>query len=128
MDKPKIFIAEDDQILLDMYKRKFIMEGFEVRVAVDGDEALNKLKHFIPDIIMLDVIMPVKSGTEVLKQLENDTVLKNVPVVMLTNVATLEIINESATKGTVRWLAKSNSTPNEVVAVVKEAMSRVSVR
>ncbi|MEK7079344.1 MAG: response regulator [Patescibacteria group bacterium] len=127
MDKPKILIAEDDQILLDMYKRKFIMEGFEVRVASDGEEALGVLKYFTPNVIMLDVIMPVKSGTEVLEQLQNDPVLKNIPAIMLTNVATLEIINESATKGTVRWLAKSNNTPNDVVAVVKEVISLKSL-
>lgn len=126
MDKPKILIAEDDQILLDMYKRKFVMEGFEVRVASDGEEALGVLKYFIPDVIMLDVIMPVKSGTEVLEQLQNDPVLRNIPAIMLTNIATFEIINESA-KGTVRWLAKSNSTPNDVVAVVKEVISSKSL-
>lgn len=124
MDKPKILIAEDDLILLDMYKRKFMMVGFDVQVAVNGEEALNELKNFIPDVIMLDVIMPIMSGTDVLRHLENDTALKNIPVVMLTNVATFDVINESAKRGSVRYLAKSNNTPNDVVAIVKEIISK----
>ncbi len=127
MDKPKILIAEDDHILLSMYKRKFLMEGFDVQDAVDGGDALNKLKTFIPDVIMLDVIMPVMSGTDVLKHLENDPLLKNIPVIMLTNIATLDMIIETAQRGAVRYLAKSNSTPNDVVAIVKEVILKRTV-
>ena len=122
MDRPKILIAEDDRILLSMYKRKFMMEGFDVQDAVDGGDALNKLKTFIPDIIMLDVIMPVMSGNDVLRHLENNPLLKDIPVIMLTNIATLDMITESAQRGAVRYLAKSNSTPNDVVAIVKDLL------
>ena len=127
MDRPKILIAEDDHILLNMYKRKFMMEGFDVQDAVDGGDALNKLKTFIPDIIMLDVIMPVMSGNDVLRHLENNPLLKDIPVIMLTNIATLDMITESAQRGAVRYLAKSNSTPNDVVAIVKDILLKKAV-
>lgn len=127
MDRPKILIAEDDHILLSMYKRKFMMEGFDVQDAVDGGDALNKLKTFIPDIIMLDVIMPVMSGNDVLRHLENNPLLKDIPVIMLTNIATLDMITESAQRGAVRYLAKSNSTPNDVVAIVKDLLLKKAV-
>lgn len=127
MDRPKILIAEDDQILLSMYKRKFMMEGFDVLDAIDGADALAKLRNFIPDVIMLDVIMPIMSGTDVLNHLKKDDTLKNIPVIMLTNIATLDIITEAAKQGIVRYLAKSTTTPNEVVIIVKEIISKKTI-
>lgn len=103
------------------------MEGFDVQDAVDGGDALNKLKTFIPDIIMLDVIMPIMNGNDVLRHLENNPLLKNIPVIMLTNIATLDMITESAQRGAVRYLAKSNSTPNDVVAIVKDLLLKKAV-
>lgn len=119
MDRPKILIAEDDEMLLAMYKKKFMMEGFDVEDAHDGGDALLKLRTFIPEVIIMDVMMPIMNGTEVLKHIQTIDALKSIPVIMLTNIATQDMINESVKRGAERYLAKSTSTPNDVVQIVK---------
>jgi len=123
VDRPKILIAEDDQILLSMYQRKFMMEGFDVYQAINGSEAMKILENIVPDMIMLDIIMPIMDGKQVLQHVKENEKLKDIPVVMLTNVATLEVITETAKSGVVRYLAKSNNTPNDVVKIVKSILA-----
>ena len=79
----KILIAEDDSVLQDLYLRKFNKDAFEVRTASNGQEALDSIAKDVPDMLLLDINMPVMDGFEVLEKLPKDK--RAFPVIVLTN-------------------------------------------
>lgn len=115
----KILIVEDDKILLDMYKDKFIHDGFAVQTASDGQEGIDKMREFIPDVLLLDLIMPRVSGFEVLKLIKEQPALSNIPIIVLTNIyADAEDLVKNW--GVDYFLLKSDYTPQNIVAKVKQ--------
>ena len=86
-NKKIILIVEDDVFIRDIYQVKFSQEGFEVLSAEDGIKALDILKEKVPDIILLDILMPYMNGLEVLKKIKSNEALKNIPVIMLSNIS-----------------------------------------
>ena len=121
----KIFIIEDDPLMIRMYEKTFKLSGYEVEMAFDGEEALSKLKTAgnKPTLILLDVMMPKMNGFDVLKALKQDAGLKNVPVVMLTNLAGESDAEKGIGMGAVTYLVKSQYDPKQVVDKVKEIIS-----
>ena len=122
-NKKKILIIEDDIFIRDIYQVKFSQEGFDVTVAEDGIIALEILKNMLPDIILLDIIMPRMNGIDVLKKIKDNDDLKNVPIIMLTNISEKEKINEGLEYGISDYLIKSHFTPSEVVAKVNTLLN-----
>jgi len=82
-NRHKILIAEDDSVLQDLYLRKFNKDAFEVRTASNGQEALDSIAKDVPDMLLLDINMPVMDGFEVLEKLPKDK--RAFPVIVLTN-------------------------------------------
>lgn len=123
-EKKKILVVEDDIFISDIYQVKFKQEGFEVAIAVNGLEALKILDNFRPDIILLDIIMPQMDGIETLKKIKNNDKLKNIPIIMLTNISEKEKVEESEEMGVNDYLVKSQFTPSEVVGKVNALLNR----
>jgi two-component system phosphate regulon response regulator PhoB len=84
MSKPRILIVDDETSLVDVLAYNFTREGFEVATAHDGREALIKCRTAVPDIVLLDVMLPVMDGLQVCRQIRSDARLKDVRVLMLT--------------------------------------------
>ncbi len=118
----KILLAEDDIQLVEMYKRKFEFEGFDVHVAEDGQEALDKLKTFTPDMTLLDIMMPKVNGLEVLRSIRQDPVKKDMLVVILTNLGNEATSEEIYKLGATDYIVKAEMTPLDVVSKVKEIL------
>ncbi len=118
-NKKKILIVEDDMFIRDIYQVKFDQEGFDVVTVENGLMALEKLKDFSPDAILLDVMMPYMNGMEALRAIKAQEALKNIPIMMLTNISEKENIEEGQALGVNDYLIKSNFTPSEVVNRVK---------
>lgn len=119
----KILLVEDDKILLEMYKDKFIHEKFEVQTASDGQDAVEKMKSFKPDIMLLDLIMPGVSGFDVLKIAKDDPGLNKIPILVLTNIfADAEDLVKNW--GVRYFLLKTNYTPENIAEKVKEVISQ----
>ena len=117
----KILLAEDDLQLVDMYSRKFTLEGFDVRVAEDGQKAIDILKDgFVPDVAILDIMMPNVDGLEVLKYIKNTRGLENVISIMLTNMSDETTAEKIYELGATEYLLKAELTPLEVSNKVKE--------
>jgi len=87
----KILIADDDISFSLVMEEIFKKAGYEVQTAADGEETLNKIKEFKPDIILLDVMMPKKDGFEILKDIKSKPDTKNIKVILCTGVSTIEI-------------------------------------
>lgn len=122
--KTKVLVIEDERMLTEMYATKFSMEGFEVEKAFDGAEGLTKARTVNADIILLDIIMPKLDGFAVLKELKKDDQLKQTPVLLLTNLGQDDDIKKGKELGADDYFVKSNHTPADVVAKVKELLSR----
>ena len=118
----KILLVEDDPFLLDMYSTKFKEVGFDVAIAQDGEMALVKAKEIMPELILLDVVLPKKDGFEVLKILKSDSVMAKIPVVMLTNLGLDSDVKRGLELGAQSYIIKAHFTPTEVVAKVKDIL------
>lgn len=120
----KVLLVEDDELIVRLYEKLFKLEGFEIETAGNGQAGLDKLKDYTPDIILLDVMMPEMNGLEMLGKLKEDEATKNIPVVVLTNVADISIANEAISRGAALSMVKSESEPEDVVAAVKGVLAR----
>lgn len=118
--KIKVLLIEDEEVLSNMYDTKFKMEGFEVTKALDGETGLKLAQEAKPDLILLDIIMPKLDGFSVLKKLKEDSQLKDIPVVLLTNLGQDEDVKKGNQLGVLGYLVKANTTPAQVVDRVKE--------
>jgi DNA-binding response OmpR family regulator len=122
-EKKKVLIVEDDPFIRDIYQVKFSQDGFEVVGADNGMEALKKMEQLIPDIILLDIVMPYMDGMETLKNIKAKEEWKKIPIIMLTNISEKEKITESEGYGVNDYLIKSHFTPSEVVQKVKTLLN-----
>lgn len=115
----KILLVEDDAILVEMYQAKFELEGHDVEIATNGEECLRKLEDFKPELILLDILMPKLNGFHVLKEIKKQPDLRQIPVILLTNLGQAEVdMNKELANalGVNDYLIKSHHTPDEVIA------------
>jgi two-component system alkaline phosphatase synthesis response regulator PhoP len=82
----KILIADDDSVTLEMLEKILLLEGYWVAKATNGKEALYIADEFQPDLIILDIVMPIMDGTETIGKLEKNPRTKNIPVLFLTSL------------------------------------------
>ncbi|MBI5467336.1 MAG: response regulator [Candidatus Kerfeldbacteria bacterium] len=120
--KITVVLVEDEKMLADMYATKFAMEGFNAHKANDGAAGLEVIRDVKPDIILLDIIMPKIDGFGVLKMLKDDAALKDIPVILLTNLGQDEDIKKGKELGAADYFVKANHTPAEVVTKVKQVL------
>ena len=120
----KVLLVEDDPLMVRMYQRKLANDGYEVDVAVNGEEGLVKIRSFRPDMVLLDIMMPKLNGLQVLERMKADPTISNIPVIILTNLGgSQEDIERGLELGAVAYLVKSAYRPDEVVAKVKEVLA-----
>ena len=115
---PLVLLVEDDLTLLEMYQTKFELEDYKVETVANGEDCLKKLKTVKPDLILLDILMPKVNGFHVLKEIKKHPKLRQIPVILLTNLGEPEIdLNEELARalGVNDYLIKSRHTPDEVV-------------
>lgn len=120
-EKKTIMIVEDDSFVMDIYETKITKDGMDVIAASNGAEAIKKLEAGAkPDLILLDILMPYMNGLELLKKIKEDEKLKNIPVVLLTNLSQKEEIEEGLDLGAKDYLIKSHFTPSEVMEKINK--------
>lgn len=117
-------IVDDDSVLGHLYKNAFTYEGFEVSVAMDGEEALELVKSEKPDLILTDTMMPKIDGLELLKKLKSKAATKKIPVIVMSNLANEEDVQAALKAGAVRHISKKEFGPKEVVSEVKGVLGR----
>lgn len=116
--KAKILIVDDEEILRRIYSDRLNFEGFVVDSAADGEEAINKMRTFQPNLVLLDILMPKLNGIQVLQAMSQDATLKTIPVIVLSNVANDENIKQALALGAKDYLLKTNFSPNEIIAKI----------
>ena len=114
-DKQRILIIDDDPLIARMYENKLKVDGYDVDVAVNGEEALSRALHHRPDLIFLDIMMPKMNGVETLKHLKANTHTQDIPVIILTNLGDREDDIEKAKElGALDYLVKSKISLKEL--------------
>ncbi len=120
---PKILLVEDEQIIVDLLERKLQKAGYEVEVARDGQEGLEKMKKNMPDLILLDIVMPKMDGFEVLEKMTEDERVNGTPVVIISNSGQPVELNRAKELGARGWLIKTQFDPQEVLDKVEKHLN-----
>ena len=120
----KAIVVEDDQDLQFIYKLKLEREGFTVKTASNGQEGLDLTREFRPHIILLDLMMPIMGGTEMLTRLRAQDWGGEARVVILTNISKDEAPQALRFLHVDRYIVKAHHTPAQVIAIVNEILGR----
>lgn len=124
--KKKIFIIDDDSFLLDMYALKFNQSNFSVTTALGPEPALEKLHQgFVPDVILLDIVMPVMDGFELMEKLKEENLAKEAIIIILSNRGQPSDIARGESLGASGYIVKASATPSEVIEKVNNIMSNL---
>lgn len=119
MEKKRILIVEDDNFVAEVYLAKLSEMGYETVLAQNGEEGLVELKKGKIDLILLDILMPIMNGIEMLEEVKKNEEWKNIPVILLTNIGEKESIQKVRDMGVKNYLIKSHFTPAEVIEKVE---------
>ncbi len=116
----RILIVEDEEVLSKVLREKFENEGFETEVATDGEMVMDMVKKTKPDLVLLDLLLPKKLGIEVLKEMKLDAEVKDVKVLVLSNLDDDQDIKTALALGAVDYFVKTQHPLKEIVEKVKE--------
>ena len=120
----KILIADDEQNIVISLEFLMKREGYDVSIAQDGEEAVNKIRSVMPDLVLLDVMMPKKSGFEVCQEIKADPSCQSVRILMLTAKGRDTEVAKGLALGADAYMTKPFST-KELVEKVRTMLSGV---
>lgn len=124
----KVLLVEDDLLISRMYQKIFMFEGIDVVMAANGKEGLAAIVKDRPDLILLDVMMPVMNGLQTLEYLKTHDETKSIPVVMLTNLAGEDDAEQAIKKGAMKYVVKSEHSPKEIADMVKDMLAAAGAK
>ena len=115
-----ILLVEDDPFLIDIYTTKLKEAGFLVEVAENGEIVFKKIKEKVPDLVVLDIVLPQIDGWEILKIIKEDSKLKDLKIMILSNLGQKEEVEKGLSLGATKYLVKAHYTPSEIVEEIKK--------
>lgn len=121
-----ILYAEDDLVVLTAYRKRLQQAGFRVVSAQDGLEAMKILSSSVPDLVVLDLMLPKFNGEEVLKFIRGDDRLKKLPIIILSTNSIIEAEHEPMLEGVSKRLIKDNCTSAMLLKAICEALADTS--
>jgi len=114
----KVLVAEDDTYLANAYKLKLAKSGFKVKVVTDGEELLGSMGRFKPDIIVLDLVMPIKDGFSTIKELKEHKSWCKIPLIIASNLGQKEDIDKGLALGADDYIVKSDYSLEDLVSKI----------
>jgi len=121
---PRILFVEDDQFLSSLLKSRLQKEGFEVFLAKDGEEAFAFLKNNKPDLILLDIILPKKSGFELMEEMRSDPQVEGAPIIIVSNLGQPEDVTKGRELGAIEYFVKAKTSIDDLVEKIKEFLKK----
>lgn len=118
-NKKKLLWVEDDKLIGTILAKKLIASGFDLSHAKNGEEALSSLKQSIPDVIVLDLLLPGMSGFDILQQIRMNEKLKTVPVIILSNLSKPSDIDKAKILGAQKFLVKAATSLDQIIFEIK---------
>ncbi len=122
LEGKNVFIVEDDNFLRALLKEKFQTEKAEVVHVTNGEELLSTIETIKPDIILLDIVLPRMDGYEILDAVKNNESIRDVPVIMLSNLGQERDIEKGKEKGAEKFLVKALFSLDQIVSEVKKTL------
>jgi DNA-binding response OmpR family regulator len=119
----KILIIEDDQIVANIYRNKFSIEGYQVEIALDGQSGMDLLHSFRPDAVILDLMLPKITGVDFMKQIRATPDFAKLPVIVFSNTYLTNMVQEAWKAGATKCLSKANCTPKQVIDVLRTTLT-----
>jgi len=117
-----ILFIEDEPTLQKAVGRFLEKEGYDVKIALDGESGLAMINKIKPSLVLLDLILPKKDGFEVLAELKQNPETANIPVIVLTNLEGSDDVEKALSLGATTYLVKANYDLNEVVQRIRETL------
>lgn len=121
--KPSLLIVEDDALLASTMRDKFVSVGFTVKIAPDGISAIKALKSQLPQVVLLDILLPQKNGFDILSEMKTDPIWKQIPVVITSNLESDKDIDKGYALGAGDYIVKSNLSLSDLVQKVTFLMN-----
>jgi CheY-like chemotaxis protein len=118
----KVLIVEDNQLVAHLYGNRFTLEGFQVKIAPDGQAALALVHSFRPDAVILDLMLPKMTGVELMKKIRAEPRLEPLAVIVLSDAYLTGMMQQAWKAGATNCLSKEHSTPKQVVEAVRRAL------
>ncbi len=118
----KVLIIEDDQIIANVYRNKFAVEGYQTEAVFDGESGLKTMRTFQPDVMLLDLVLPKMSGVDFIKQVRSETDFARVPIIVFSNTYLTNLIQEAWKAGANKCLSKTNCSPKDILDVVRQTI------
>jgi CheY-like chemotaxis protein len=109
-----ILFAEDDSFLGELIAKKLSAEGYNVYLSINGEDAVQKIKEVKPDMVLLDLLLPIMNGFEVLEKIKAGADTKSIPVIVLSNTDQKADIDRVMELGAVDFMKKSQFTAEEI--------------
>lgn len=119
----KILLVDDDQVLLKLYSTKLTADQHQVEIAVNGEDGIQKLSSFIPDVIILDLLMPKFNGFSFIETLKKDAKLAQIPIIVFSSVASQDQIERLKALGVSHYLNKVETSPTQLVEAINQVLS-----
>ena len=119
----KILLIEDDDLIRELYADQLKMAGLQVFGYASGKTGLEAFKEQKYDLVLLDIMLPDTNGLEILRQMKQDSDLKSIPVVLLTNLGQDSIIKEGFKLGADGYLVKLAYNPEQIVKEVQSILA-----
>ncbi len=114
-DKITTVIVDDDPRLLKAYDTKFTNEGIEAHVVGNAEQAIETIRNIQPNVVVLDVLMPGKSGWDILREMQADSEMQEIPVLMVSNIGSDDKEAEAISAGAAAYLVKSDTPLTDLV-------------
>ena len=115
----KILLVEDDSLIVKIYSTRLKADGFTVVSADNGEDGIAMAEKETPDFILLDVMMPKMDGFKVLETLRAKEGLKNIPIIVYSNLAQESEMQKAVQMGATEFIVKANISPTELVNKIK---------
>lgn len=116
----RILLIEDDPFLSSLLKNRFLKEGFDIELAQTGDEGIKKLKSETFDLVLLDLILPGKSGFEIMEEINTDPKMQKIPILIISNLGQESDIEKGKELGAVGYLVKARTSIDSLIAKSKD--------
>ena len=124
LENLKIFIVEDDQFLRDLFVMKLKKEKAIVFESDDGEDALKKIKSEMPDLVLLDIVLPKMDGFDVLKKIKEDADINKIPIILLTNLGQDFDVERGLKLGAAAYIVKAHFTPSGIIKKIQEILQK----
>lgn len=122
----KILIIDDEQLLLDLYHDILAESGFEVILSRSGKDGIEMADRELPDVILLDILMPEMNGFDVLRELKSKEETKNIPVYLLTNLPEESSGDKAQELGVAGYMMKAMTEPSELAKTMKQVAEQLN--